>query len=99
MARRAPERDPRRAHDRDLPAHGVHVLVLDTAQRARAEPRAHHERVDRLAHLHRPRAEDVRAALDDLRDVLHCPTHEGAPGGEEAREEVGEVDGRVDVHG
>ncbi len=98
MTRRAPEVDPGRPDYHHLAPDGVYVLVLDPAEGARAEPGAHDERVDglggRLAE-----AEEVRAALDDLRDVLHAAADDGASSGDEAREKVGEVRRGVDGYG
>ena len=96
MADRPPELDPRRAHEHDLPADGVHVRVLDAAERARAEPRADDDRVDGRG-VRALCAKDARAALGDLRDVLDRAADERAAAREEACEEVGQVRGRVDV--
>ena len=85
-------------YDGDLSAHRVHVAVLDTAQCSCPKPGAHDERVDRFT-ISSSTAKEIGAALDDLGDVLDRPTHDRAAAGEEAREEVGEVDGRVDVDG
>ena len=96
MAHGPPERDPRRTHNRDLPAHGVHRGVLDAAEAPRAEARAHDERVDGRR-VRAAAEEEAGAALGDLRDVLDGAAHERAAGRHEAPEEVGEVGGRVDV--
>ena len=98
VAQRPPGPDPRRTDDRDLSAHGVHVLVLDAPKRACPQAGTDDDCVDGLG-VGASAAEEAGAALDDLGDVLDGPTHDGTAVREEAREEEGEVDGRVDVDG
>lgn len=95
VARRAPARDPRRPQEHGLPAHGVHRGVLDAPQRARAQPRAHDERIDRRGGRAAAR-EEARPALRELGDVLHGPVHGRAAARDEAREEVADVARRVE---
>ena len=98
VAQRPPGPDPRRTDDRDLSAHGVHVLVLDAPKRACPQARTNDDRVDGLG-VGASATEEAGAALDDLGDVLDGPAHDGTAVREEAREEVGEVHERVDVDG
>ena len=98
VAQRPPGPDPRRTDDRDLSAHGVHVLVLDAPKRACPQARTDDNRVDGLG-VGASAAEEAGTALDDLGDVLDGPAHDGTAAREEPREEVGEVHGRVDVDG
>ena len=95
MARGAPELDPRRAHEDNLPTHGKHVLIFNTAERARAEAGARDNRVD-LLFACAARRKRVRAALGDLLEVLYGAAHDSTALREEAREQVVAVRRRVD---
>lgn len=92
------KRDPRRSDQHDLAPHRVYVLVLHASQRARAQSRAHNQRVNRRRRRAASR-EHVRAALDDLRDVLDGTTNDGPTPREEAREQVVKIGRGVDSEG
>lgn len=87
---RLPKLDPRRSDQDRLPPNGVHILILHTTQRPRANSHTYDYRVwrGRLSGDERP--------VDDLLDVLHRRADELPTCGHKGFVQPVEVIGRVD---